>query len=63
MVVQCGSLDICLTIGDVLPPNEKAIRDIQDEGVHLGINFVVNTLASGSHDTAVSRFKHFIDED
>ncbi|KAK9338598.1 hypothetical protein V1521DRAFT_460965 [Lipomyces starkeyi] len=55
IVVQGSSLDIGLT----------AIRDIQDELVHLGINFVLNMIASGSygHDTAVSRFNHFITED
>ncbi|KAK9494124.1 hypothetical protein V1508DRAFT_444645 [Lipomyces doorenjongii] len=63
MVVQGGSLDIGLTIGDVLPPNEDAIQDIRGERVHLRINFVRNMLASGSHDTAVSRFNHFIGED
>ncbi|ODQ70632.1 hypothetical protein LIPSTDRAFT_5408 [Lipomyces starkeyi NRRL Y-11557] len=63
MVVQGGSLDIGLNIGDVFPPNEEAIRVIQDERVQLGINFVRNMMASGSHDTAVSRFNRFIGED
>ncbi|KAK9355049.1 hypothetical protein V1523DRAFT_454519 [Lipomyces doorenjongii] len=63
LVVQGDSLDIGLTIGDVLPPNEEAIQDIRDERVHLRMNFVRNMLASGSHDTAVSRFNHFIGED
>ncbi|KAK9485381.1 hypothetical protein V1527DRAFT_496701 [Lipomyces starkeyi] len=63
MVVHGDSLDIGLTIGDVFPPNEEAIRDIRDERVQIGINFVRNMLASGSHDTAVSRFSHFIGED
>ncbi|KAK9311754.1 hypothetical protein V1524DRAFT_473145 [Lipomyces starkeyi] len=62
MVVQGDSLDIGLTIGDVFPPNEEAIRDIQDERLQVGINFVRNMLASGSHDTAVSRFNRLIGE-
>ncbi|KAK9371814.1 uncharacterized protein V1513DRAFT_386103 [Lipomyces chichibuensis] len=63
MVIQGDNLDIGLTIGDVFPQNEEAIRDIQDESVQLGINFVRNMLAYGTHDTAVSRFNHFIGED
>ncbi|KAK9357949.1 hypothetical protein V1504DRAFT_322751 [Lipomyces starkeyi] len=60
LVVHGATLDIGLTIGDLFPPDEEQIADIQSEPVHVKAQYLLNALSSGAQNTAKARFNRFL---
>ncbi|KAK9491996.1 hypothetical protein V1508DRAFT_456537 [Lipomyces doorenjongii] len=56
MVAYGDTVDIGLTMGDVLPPNHLAAEDIRGEPVLLATRLLRKILASGVLDAATARF-------